>query len=92
MLPKERIVMWITLNRKTFTSFQKKSPKIGKKDRFHILGCILLSLAENRNTKFMTYDQLLLDCADRFDEFFLENRPKLEKQVEKLLEVEVEPF
>ncbi len=86
---KDRIIMWIMLNRKTFDQFQKKSPKIGKKDRFHILGCILLCLIESRNVKFVTHDNLLMNCSNNFEDFFSNNLPKLEKQVEKLLEADV---
>jgi len=85
---KERVVMWTTLNKKSFNEFQKCSPQIGRFDRFHILGCILLCIIENRNIKFITYDELMLKQSNNYEKFFSNNRLAFKKQIEKILEVE----
>ena len=85
---KERVVMWTTLNKKSFRQFQKCSPQIGRFDRFHVLGCILLCIIENRNIKFITYDELMLKQSNNYEKFFINNRLAFEKQIEKILEVE----
>lgn len=82
---KERIVIWIKLNGKTFKQFLKMNPKLEKKTRFHILGCILISLVEFRNSKFVTLNPLMLNCCTNYESFFVKNRSKLESQIQTVL-------
>jgi len=88
---KDRISIWFALdkeNKKSVRNFVKLTPNVGEADRIHVLGSILVSLIENRNTRLYTYDLPLLRFKDKIEEFYTKKRKDLIRDATKILEVE----
>lgn len=87
---KELIFMWIADNAKTFKEFSKSTPGIGKKDRYHILGCYFGSCDRfDYAISFVTVDSTLLSLTSLFQEFFSERRIDLRDQLALIREKKV---
>ncbi|MHA1214833.1 MAG: hypothetical protein ACTSPG_06015 [Candidatus Hodarchaeales archaeon] len=82
---KETIMLWINDNEKFFFLFKEKAKKIDKKDRFHILGSIMINCAKKRPVDFITFDQNIFNCSDDVIKFLEANRKRLETQFRSLL-------
>lgn len=82
---KDLIVTWIELDKKSFIKFREITPRIDNYDRFHILGCLLLTFFENRGAKLVTLDKNILECTNEVLKFYSSKQKSLNATARKVL-------
>lgn len=82
---KDSIMLWAIDFKNFFFLFQKNTPNIGKKDRFHLIGCIMLCCSGKRPVQFITFDEKILNVANAVIDFLDHNKSLLSEQFSKLL-------